>query len=101
MDEYFEVYVEEINEYLAKSCGRHLLYFSLVQEGTEYSRQVYATNALLANIGGLFETVWMIFGGLVWVFQFYGQRLDVVIDGFDVLEEQSRPGITVPGATLS
>jgi len=82
-------------------CSRTGISLYLDPEGTEYFRQVYSTNALLANIGGLFKTVGLIFGGLVWVFQFYGQRLDVVIEGFDVLEEQSRPGITVPGATLS
>jgi hypothetical protein len=80
---------------------RTLIYLSLVQEGSEYSRQVYSVSNVLANIGGLFETIWMFFGGLVWIFQFYGQRLDVVIDGFDVLVEQNRPGITIPGASLN
>ena len=81
--------------------GSVYMSFTLAEEGTEYSRQVYSTNALLANIGGLFETVWLVFGGLVWVFQYYGQRLDVVFDAFDVLEKQSRPVIQTLGATLS
>ena len=113
-DNLWDTQIEEIQYFATFEKGREvsgkygdsvnpwaLVYLSLVQEGTEYSRQVYSVSNVLANIGGLFETIWMIFGGLVWIFQFYGQRLDVVIDGFDVLREQNRPGISIPGATLS
>jgi hypothetical protein len=73
----------------------------LVQEGNEYTRKVYSVNQFLANIGGLLGTVTTIFAGAVWVFQYYGQNLDVVFDAFDVLEEQDRRGIAEPGATIS
>jgi hypothetical protein len=74
---------------------------NLVQEGAEYSRQVYSVNQLLAFVGGLIKTVPLIFAGLVGVFQYHGQNMDVVFEAFNVLVSQNRPGIATAGATVS